>query len=363
MTINTEDDVTAALEEIGRWYADAPLVGDRPSAAPKVRKAPGLPLRAAAVALLLVAGAIVGLALVGGSESTTTTDAGPTNAQALPDRSTVFDLCDDPNSTYDVERLREGGSVHVFDDPASSRTYHVITSGSLHLLCGLAQRENGAWFRVMALADTHLPLASSATVSVLNAVEIDGRTFVFGQVGADVATVEVDPTGDGATQPVIAIDGDWWGASFSGTGEPAQAFPGFTVRWTTVDGRSFEADGSDLISPTPWRLCRENPRCRDERLVELQELANGRESPGQAAVLADGLVSEDEYRASLRSWGLCIGDATGADVSFDDDGLFVVRESGADTQLSTSQDAFDECKAAHVDLVIEAAGLIGIEDG
>ena len=99
-----------------------------------------------------------------------------------------------------------------------------------------------------------------------------------------------------------------------------------------------------------------------ERLVELHELAKGRGSTGQAAILADRVVTEGEYRSALCSWGGCIAMSTGADVTFDDDGLFTIPASGDQVELEFEFE-FERCMNTHIALVAEAIGLVGTADG
>lgn len=356
MNTDTDQGVTEALQEIASWYSqeraletgaiDSPVVDPRPQTT-----RPGFRPRLALVAVLLLAA--VGTVQLGLSRSST--EEAPADLGAELDRATVVDLCLDIDSGYDLDELAATGTLHLFGDPNSGQVPLIISSGPLHVACGLAQRDDGEWFQVVSLADTHLPLASSDDVSVLVAVQLEDRTYVGGQVGSDIDTIEVkraDSDHDGQ------IDGGWWGVSFDALDDWVQPFPPFSIRWTTTAGDTETAQGSDLLAPEPWNLCARDTACRAERLIELQELARGTESTEQAAILADGIVTEDEYRSTLRAWGECIAQSTNAEVTFDDSELFTIHESGDHVDT-----AFERCKESHIVLVTEALGLAGATSG
>ncbi len=353
MNIDTDQGVTEALREVLSWYSQDRTIetGAIDPIEVRGRRSPtmetGLRPRLALVAVILLA-SVGAVGLVRGRSST---DVAPAGLGAALERAMVVDLCLDIDSGYDLDELAATGTLHMFGEPNSGQVPLIISSGALHVACGLAQRDNGEWFRVVSLAGTHLPLASSEDVSVLFAVELKDRTYVGGQVGPGIDTIEVGrPDGDYGGQ----IDDGWWGVSFDSIDDRSLPFPPFSVRSTTTAGDIKTAQGSDLLSPKPWNLCARDTTCRNERLIELQELAKGGESIEQAAILADGIVTEDEYRSALRTWGECIAQSTSAEVTFDEGGLFTIDESG-----DHIEGAFERCKESHIALVIEALGLAG----
>ncbi len=350
MNVDTDHGVTEALQEIASWYApdrtrEAGAVDELAIDHGPPRPESGPRIALVAVVMLVTVGAV---ALVVGRWSAQTEPAGLT---ATPSRATIVDLCLDIESGYDLEGLAATGTVHTFGGTGTGEVPLVISSGVLHAACGLAQRDDGEWFRIVSLADTHLPLAASDDVSVLVAAQLGDRTYVAGQVGTEIDGIRVlraDGEHDGQ------IDAGWWGVSFYSLDDLNRPFPPFSIRSTTTAGDSRTERGSDLLVAKPWSFCAQDDDCRDQRLLELQELARASESTEQAAILADGIVTEEEHRSALRAWGGCIAQATGAKVTFDDSGLFTIHESG--DHIDT---AFERCKASHIALVIEASGLAG----
>ncbi len=354
MNIDTDQGLAEALQEVASWYSQDRMIGTGAideltvdSESPNAGSGPRLAL--VAVLLSVTIGA-VGLILARSS-----TEVAPAGMVTAPDRATVVALCLDVESGYQLDELATTGTVHRFGDPSTRELPLIITSGSLHVACGLAQRDGGEWFRVVSLADTHVPLASSDGVSVLVAVQLEDRTYVAGQVGVDIDAIDVERA-DGEHEG--RIDAGWWGVSFDSLGDRYQPLPPFVVRFTTAAGDTRTAQGSDLLAPKPWSLCAQDSNCRVERLVELQELARASGSTEQAAILADGIVTRQEHRSALRAWGECIAMSTDAEVTFDESGLFTIHESG--DHIDT---AFERCEESHIALVTEASGLAGATDG
>lgn len=355
MNIDTDEGVTEALREIASWYSKDRRIETGSVGSPEVERQPpiarpALRRRLALVAVLLLA-AIGTVGLVFGRLRT---EQAPAGLGTEPDRAMIVDLCLEIDSGYDLDELGAIGTLHRFGDPDDGYVPVVIASGPLHVACGLAQRDDGEWFQVVSLADTHLPLASSDDVSVLLAVQLQDRTYVGGQVGTDVDTIEVERVDRGYD---VQLDDGWWGVSFDSLDDWNQPFPPFSVRWTTTGGDAERAQGLDLLNPSPWNLCAQDTTCRAERLIELQELANGSDFSEQAAILADGIVTTDEHRSAVQTWGECIARSTGAEVTFDDDGLFTIHESGDHITA-----AFKHCKESHIALVTEAIGLAGTSE-
>ncbi len=355
MRVETDEDVAEALRQIGAWYGpdraiEMRRVGSARVGGPAPTEAPGLRPRLALIAaLVLVAIGAVGLALAGSSPG-----LDPAGLDGGVDRAAIVDLCLDVETGYELGDLAAEGTVHLFGDPTGEQVPLVLSSGAVHVACGLAQRDDGDWFRVVSVAGTHLPLASADDLNVLVAVQLGERTYIAGQVGSAIDTIEVERV-DGVHR--ARIEGGWWGVSFDAADDQYEPFPPFSIRFGT-SARLETAQGSDLLAPTPLTLCARDAACRDDRLIELQELAKGSGDAEQAAILADGVVTEEEYRSSLRSWGDCIAESTGVSVSFDDNGLFTVHDGSEETTT-----AFEVCKERHIALVAEAVGLRGAISG
>jgi len=351
MSVETEEDVAEALRQIGAWYgpdraADTSGVGPPTINGSPLTEDAGLRPRLALIAaLVLVAAGVVGLALADSSPG-----QDPAGLDGGVDRATIVDLCLDMEAGYELGDLAADGTVHLFGDPAGGQVSLVLSSGAVHVACGLAQRDDGDWFRVVSLAGTHLPLASADDLNVLVAVQLGEQTYIAGQVGSAIDTIEVERV-DGVHD--AQIEDGWWGVSFDAADDQYEPFPPFSVRLTTSTGIE-TAQGSDLLAPTPLALCARDAACREERLTELQELARGSGGAAQTAILADGVVTEDEYRSSLRAWGDCIAESTGVSVSYGDSGLFTVHDASEEIVA-----AFERCKERHIALVAEAVGLGG----
>ena len=352
MRVKPEEAVSTALDEIASWYSTGETPEATSSEAPETRWP--LPSEASRFRrrLSLLAVLVVILAGVGGAAALgrSATDE-PAGLTASLDRDTVVDLCLDIDTGYDLEDVATDGTLHLFVDGGSDQVPLIMSSGALHVTCGLARRADGEWFRVVSLAGSHPPLASSDDVDVLVAIEIRDRTYVAGRAGTDVDSIEVERH-DGTHE--ARIEDGWWGVSFDAADDHDEPFPPFSIRWRTSSGTTERARGVDLVVPEPWTLCAQTTSCREARTVELLELARGSEYDEQATILADGVVTRDEYRAALRSWGVCIADSTGAEVTFDDSGLFTIHDAG--DQVTA---AFERCEEVHIAFVAEALGLAG----
>ncbi len=354
MRIDTDEGLAAALRQIATWYETDPDQTSEAGVAPLAEigsPGPGTSRRwprLALVAALVLATAGVAAAVVVPSRVT------PTDGIDVLDRSTVESECLDVDTSYDLDPLRSGGTLHILGGPSVDAVPVVLSEGSLHVACAVARAHDQRWRGIVSLAGSHLPLATTDDVTVEVAVTVaghDGGTVVMGQAGPDIATIEVEAS-DGRHRALI--DNGWWATSIEVPEDPGVAFPAFVVRWTTTAGSTGEAPGLDLLPPEPWRLCSQDAACRDRRLIELGQLAAGVDPNGQAVILADGVVTADEYRSALRAWGDCIADATGVAVTFDDDGRFTIGGSGLQIDA-----AFERCKADRIALVLEAAALAG----
>lgn len=357
----TEREVGDALRQIASWYSPETATGPTLAAQPidhgrrRAVGPPRLPSRIVLLAAsLLVATGFVALLVVDrGADRAPSADLG-----GGLDQATAVDLCFAIDSPLPLDQLRSSGSVHLFGDPDDRELPLIVADESVHVACGLAQRDDGQWFRVTSVVGTHLPMlqpTASEGVSVIVTVGLQGRVHVAGQIGPSIDGIELEPEGvDGRIGERIVgrIDDGWWGASFDTAAGPGEAFPAFRVHWTTTEGGVGSAVGQDLLPNDPWVLCASDADCRRGRLVELRELSKG--SGEQAGILDDGIVTDVEYRSALRGWGECIAESTGTEVAFEDSGLFTVHGSGA-----AIDDAFDRCRETHIGYVIEAVGLIG----
>jgi len=290
----------------------------------------------AAAAVFAGATGLGALALLGPEQASSPLD---TTAGQWGDglsRSAAVELCLDIESEFDLDSLRASGTVHRFGEPSSGELPLVISSSALHVGCGLAQRGDGQWIRVIALANTHQPLANVGQANVLTQAELQGQVYITGLAGSAVADIEVEVDG---TTYTGRIDDGWWGVSFPTDVGPTDGAPAMTVTWTTTGGQKTSAAGSDLVPPSAWSLCAGDVACRAGRLTELQEQAKALPDPEQAEILADGVVSDAEYRAMFRTWGNCIAEASGATLTFDDDGKFTAI---GDAELI--QPEFERCQ-------------------
>lgn len=352
MNLSTDEGIREALQEIASWPAADRTANDAPATPTIVERSESVQRTRPRSRLLLFAAILVVTVGIGGlflNRSATNETTAADDLGAGLTRAAAIELCLDIESNYNVEQLRSDGTLHLFGDTASSQLPLVLETNSLHAACGLAQRDNGDWYKVTAVVNTHLPLNSSDDVSVLVTIGLGERIYVAGQTGTDVEAVEIETS---TTRYDGQVDNGWWGASFDFEAELLEAFPDFVVLWTASTGEASSALGSDLRPNLAWLLCAEDAGCRSERLAELSELAKALPTNEQADVLEDGTVTDEEYRAVFRSWGDCVAESTGATVTYDKNGLFTIHETDGPIDAE-----FAACQEMHASFVIEAASI------
>ena len=353
-------DVSAALRDIAAWYRSdhhedirfddasgmtlpaGPTGGD-----PGSRRQL---LVGAAVALLVIVGVAAMLAS-GPFQSTTQTTASAQLGGGL-DEETVRHLCLDIDTPYAIAPLRDSGTIHLLGDPATARTLLVITDSPIDVSCLVFERE-GTWRRAVSVAGTYPPLESPDTVNVELIAELSDSMLLAGQMGDAVNEVAILVDGE---RYAAAIDDGRWGIEIPGRNDQMSNVPEFTVEWVDADGATRSGASSSLLPASPWSRCVEEAACIEQRLTELQALADALPDTTQAAALADGTVTQDEYRLVMGQWASCIAETADVDVTIEDGGLFTIQEAN-----ERSSAAFDTCKHAHADQVIEAVGIVGIE--
>lgn len=311
------------------------------------------PLLALAAAALVIAG--IGLFL---RQSNTIQDlaasvdlgGGLTEAKAS-------ELCLDFDSEFNLDKLRDDGILHPFGDPTQGRLVAVVETETLHAVCALSRRPDGEWFRAFSMADAHEPLHSEPTgapwpnqIRIESMVGLDEGPLVVGRSSPDLVRVTVE--WDEASQQA-QIDDGWWASVFDLEVQVFGAPPKVAVGWATARGESDSMTLNENLAADAWQYCADEEGCRNGRLIELKELADASPTSEQSQILADDVVTEAEYRAVMASWGRCIADTTGLEVTIRDDGLFTVHG-----QSQSSAHAFEDCKAQYAMAVIEAESLL-----
>ncbi|MGH1493736.1 MAG: hypothetical protein ACRBK7_30800 [Acidimicrobiales bacterium] len=356
MTSET-DRVSVALQDIASWYAETGDTIQQTIDPSTIKTGPASDTgttrhwgRLALVAVsVLAAIGLAGLVAKGAGQPTLTEPG--TLANGL-ERLTIMELCLDVATPFELGDLRSSGTVHSFGPTGESEMGVVVATSSLHVACGLAKRDDN-WFQAVSVVATHQPLSAAQDVSVHIVVELGDKVYVAGQAGPEVQAVTIERNGKHFPSE---IDSGWWGGYFDNGDLRIEAIvPNFTVRWSNETGSERTASGVDLLQERAWLLCAQSDDCSENRITELYELALSNKATAQSNVLADRLVTVDEYRSTLREWGTCIGENTGNEVTYDADGLFAVQDANAETAV-----AFEECKQLHAALIIEAVGLRGV---
>lgn len=168
---------------------------------------------------------------------------------------------------------------------------------------------------------------------------------VSGRVGGDVVALSI-VLPDGSTAPVTLSSGDFYGKIDVAAGVPLFDE---VLTWTLADGSSRMSRSDLLDEVSTAEGCASTPGCVDTRIEQLRSSASGVD----AEVLADGVVTEDEYRAALQRVADC-ANAAGGQVE-------VIGSTLAVSGLTDSS-LIDRCQVEHVSTISEVRGLLDARD-
>jgi hypothetical protein len=168
---------------------------------------------------------------------------------------------------------------------------------------------------------------------------------VSGRVGSLVTGVTI-VLPDGSSAPVDLSDGRFYGKIGVA---PGVALFDEELVWTLTDGTTRTSRSDLLDDVSAEELCASTAGCVEERIAELRSNATGT----VAEVLADGVVTEDEYRDALQRVADC-ANAAGGQVQLIGSTLSV----GGGTDMSV----LDPCHAEHLNGVAEARSLLDAQE-
>ena len=183
-----------------------------------------------------------------------------------------------------------------------------------------------------------------------------GWARVIGRVGSQVDAIDLEWT-DG-TIVSGQIQRGWF--VIEGPIPPGVLDSDERLRWT-ADGVRQSSRADLLDAPDETEACAAMPGCVATRLNELHSPAQQSGLDEQAAILADGAVSDEEYDAALRRFAACFNAAdTGATAVVHGGGNLAIGTSGIDDGAERAyMDAVHTlCSAAHLDLVDDAWTLL-----
>lgn len=367
------------LDEQLRAYGsalDSLIDGERTDASEPTRTGLG---RVAAIGL--AAACVVGVAVMAVTRessgtgtaaspaSTVPTDPAPPTTAAPTVASSVDPTSDWPASSVDA-CLRDTatypadfGAPPTVDDPTElialddgSGLVRVTVTGTEVTVACTVSREGDR----LVVADVSVGLTRPERPVDSDGVVVDDQSWmsntaegdtgpgwyeVSGRVGSEVTGVSI-VLPDGSTAAVSLSEGNFYGRIDVASG--VALFDEVLV-WTLTDG-STRSSRSDLANEVSTEeVCASTDGCVEERIAQLRSKASG----VVADVLADGDVTEDEYRAALQRVADC-ANAAGGQVEVIGSTLSV----GGDTPSSV----LDPCQAEHVAAIGEARALLDAQD-